>query len=303
MKKSKIILPAIALLAVSGIASVTGTVAWFTASQSANVTLNNVVALNTVGNLTAEFAKDTAGNLTNAYGFTTEETGASTAITGTFGALRDASVDVSNNNQIYAANFDVLGTTDETASISGYDEISANSNVKDKDGTTVWYAVQFDIKFTVANVGEEDAYSLFFLPKESALNYTSTASKVAPAFRAAMEGTDGTLVWAPRATAETMAGGKTGLKYVNGTTADDTDYYEIGKDAITTDTSAPYTTANISDGNDSILCLNAGHITASKTTETVHFVFWFEGSDSACLAANADKVVGSLAMSFYAVKN
>lgn len=53
MKKSKIIIPAAAILALSVGASVTGTVAWFTASNRATVTANDLAVINAQGALTA----------------------------------------------------------------------------------------------------------------------------------------------------------------------------------------------------------------------------------------------------------
>ena len=57
MKKSKIIIPAAAILALSVGASVTGTVAWFTASRSVTLTANNVAAINAAGDLKVELAE------------------------------------------------------------------------------------------------------------------------------------------------------------------------------------------------------------------------------------------------------
>ena len=53
MKKSKIIIPAAAILALSVGASVTGTVAWFTASSRVSVTANNLAVINAQGALSA----------------------------------------------------------------------------------------------------------------------------------------------------------------------------------------------------------------------------------------------------------
>ena len=51
MKKSKIIIPAAAILALSVGASVTGTVAWFTAARTASFTGNNLAVVNAAGDL------------------------------------------------------------------------------------------------------------------------------------------------------------------------------------------------------------------------------------------------------------
>ena len=57
MKKSRIIVPALAMLTLSVAASVTGTVAWFTASRTASMSATNVAAVNTAGNLSLTLAK------------------------------------------------------------------------------------------------------------------------------------------------------------------------------------------------------------------------------------------------------
>ena len=48
MKKSRIIVPALAMLTLSVAASVTGTVAWFTASRTASMSVENLAALEQV---------------------------------------------------------------------------------------------------------------------------------------------------------------------------------------------------------------------------------------------------------------
>ena len=59
MKKSRIIVPALAMLTLSVAASVTGTVAWFTASRTASIKASNLAAFNTDGDLSLIL---TAGN-------------------------------------------------------------------------------------------------------------------------------------------------------------------------------------------------------------------------------------------------
>lgn len=59
MKKSRIIVPALAMLTLSVAASVTGTVAWFTASRATTMKASNLAAFNTDGDLQLTL---TAGN-------------------------------------------------------------------------------------------------------------------------------------------------------------------------------------------------------------------------------------------------
>ena len=50
MKKSRIIVPALALIALSTVASITGTVAWFTASRSVQINAGNFAITKTSAN-------------------------------------------------------------------------------------------------------------------------------------------------------------------------------------------------------------------------------------------------------------
>lgn len=89
MKKSRIIFPALAMLTLSVAASVTGTVAWFTASRTANMSLSNLAAINTAGDLTLTLTKgnqkDNAKNDSKIKTLALE-------------ALRDASYNINHNN-------------------------------------------------------------------------------------------------------------------------------------------------------------------------------------------------------------
>ena len=89
MKKSRIIVPALAMLTLSVAASVTGTVAWFTASRTANMQLNNLAALNTSGDLSLVLEK---GNQTTNPGSN------GTTKTLALEPMRDFSYDVSIGN-------------------------------------------------------------------------------------------------------------------------------------------------------------------------------------------------------------
>ena len=63
MKKSRIIIPALALIALSTVASVTGTVAWFTATRSVQITAGNFAVTKTSSNLAVNV---TGGTYTSA---------------------------------------------------------------------------------------------------------------------------------------------------------------------------------------------------------------------------------------------
>ena len=85
MKKSKIIVPAMAVLVLSTAAAVSGTVAWFAASRTATVGVTNNTIINPEGVLNCQLA---AGHIT-----TVAADGKSVAIEENH-KLRDASVDI-----------------------------------------------------------------------------------------------------------------------------------------------------------------------------------------------------------------
>ena len=65
MKKSRIIIPALAMIALSTVASVTGTVAWFTATRQVTVTAGNFALTKTSANLACSVTGDIGTNGSN----------------------------------------------------------------------------------------------------------------------------------------------------------------------------------------------------------------------------------------------
>lgn len=283
MKKTKIILPAIALLAVSGIASVTGTVAWFTAASQVNATISNVAAVATTGNLSAKFAKvsDAEGAAYAGWGATglTESQG---AISATLPKLRDASYD-NVNDKTYRANWGVDGAIDS------YSVVTDGSS-QTVGEVTSYYTASFTVNFTIAGMAEDDKYVLFF-DTTSASSMTG-GKTIDQAFRVSMVATN-KLVWAPNNTTASV-------DYVNGTTkTSHGSYTETGKTLKNKTAAASRYTAN----NAAIDQLGALAVLDTDTpTVAVKFVFWFEGEDPACKVANLSADAASLAMSFYAIR-
>ena len=114
MKKSKIIIPAAAILALSVGASVTGTVAWFTASRSVTLTGKNVAAINAAGDLKVKL---TAGN-----GTTVKDNAVNLSY------LRDVSMDVSGKDVIVID--DIIDTGHTLKYITKYFMDKGASSVK-----------------------------------------------------------------------------------------------------------------------------------------------------------------------------
>ena len=140
MKKSRIILPAIALLAVSGIASVTGTVAWFTANNSVSSTVTNITAINPEGQLRADVTAGVATEL--------DSTGKNITVNKN---LRDASVDLASSAgeaTVYRA------VLDDNQSWSAYVAIDNYRYTAD-----VYYVATWSVTFTIGrSTGTYDFY-------------------------------------------------------------------------------------------------------------------------------------------------
>ncbi|MCQ2771676.1 MAG: hypothetical protein MJ238_00145 [Bacilli bacterium] len=306
MKKSRIILPAIALLAVSGIASVTGTVAWFTASQSAAISVGNIAAINTAGDLVANI-RGISGiktpNTVTADGNAPAEGETGDYISGkTFNLeyLRDCSYDAMNDE------YHIASVTNKA--VDGY--INVTDKVESKtpagyfnDGTTknnVCFAAVWDIDFTI----DSDAfgeYELFFDPTGTKSKLSGT-TEIGKAFRLAMVSDDETVIWAPQAS---TANENIPTKYVKmGETAPAVANYDAD-DFIDAAANVVYTSSDTKSSATGSKYHLASGLKADETT-TVHFVAWFEGSDKNCIQSNASNTEAdfdplTLSASFYAV--
>lgn len=159
-KKPKfVILPALATLVLTGVASVTGTVAWFTANRNTSASLTTIKAETMDGAL--KVAATAGVGITNAGGTDSVRT---IAVDGalTHGSY-DAKVKPTDNEGggLYVANIDSNGTDD---TITGYTDLSnlkgeATTGVNTthkrqagtKDKTSVWYAVSWTLQFSQDN--------------------------------------------------------------------------------------------------------------------------------------------------------
>lgn len=275
MKKSRIILPAIALLAVSGIASVTGTVAWFTASQSVTTTVDNVAAINTTGDLTL--------TLTAVSGCT--KTANDTI---KLGYLRDASLDVTGASAVaYTAHYEdgVIGSYDKITDIS----TAAYTTNVGGESVSVYYAAHWTGAFKIGGDSEMSNNLMFDVREaksylEAASSSIPTEANVYKALRIAMVGSK-TIVWAPWAgtTATT-----TTVTYINST---DKAATKPTYTAITQKTSSQGFTDGDAAAATAVGCMKSG--IKGGETETVQFYVWFEGSDEVNCLATADGVINA----------
>ena len=136
MKKSRIIIPALAMIAFSVAASITGTVAWFTATRTANIDAGTYTVVKTTANMTK--------TVTAGLGTSVDGSGAVTVD----GVLTDGSFDHAGTNKyIYAP--DKTGTK-----VGGrYALASATeSNLtrgEDESHNPIYTAVTWSVKFSM----------------------------------------------------------------------------------------------------------------------------------------------------------
>jgi len=271
MKKAKLIIPAIAILAVSGAASVTGTVAWFTAANSTDFNVSKITAVSLDSSLIATVDTDSA--LINCKAVTGGGVEATNNVT-------DASYDV-EEDKLYRAAFDNPDlANNETFNDpdSYYGLTGLNPTFTTSDGKIVGYCVSWTEKFT-SNVsgGNVDLYFSFENSTATCTNGLSGAYRLA-----AICGTH-KFVWAPNTTATNIdyvtaageAGDDTEDKYVNTTEAT---VKGVKGDSVDN--------ATYADGKTDAR-KNAGYL--GEITEdglSVKFVIWVEGMDPATVNKN-----------------
>ena len=192
MKKSKIIIPAAAILALSVGASVTGTVAWFTASRRTSASLSNLAVMNTGG----------------ALGFAVSDSGlvgaskkANDSVELTY--LKDASYDAASD-KVYAANLNADGklvTGTREVSKSSKSSVTINNTPKD-----VYFINQF--KGTFTSTSDQDNYLMFdtsstasYIAETAGTSQSTTILDAFKALRVSMvnsgAGDEHTIIWAP----------------------------------------------------------------------------------------------------------
>ena len=152
MKKSKLLAPAFAFLALSTAAAVTGTVAWFTANRIVEIGQSAITAINPEENLEVTLKQATGATLTTPSG-----TGmtAETKAVATIGNLRDASVDVPNQT-VYRANLNDAGSA--PASFSVVDNLLYGTY----DSANVYYAAQYTAEFELNAGKSSQVFDLSF---------------------------------------------------------------------------------------------------------------------------------------------
>lgn len=284
MKKSRIILPAVALLTISTVAAASSTVAWFAASRDVTIDATQIAVYNPESNLNVTLA-DVAGT-----GTTTANAVGQTHAKITFpDYMRDGSVDA-KDGKVYKQ--DVVSK-----------EFKESTWTEDKysDGkTSVYRATSWTMKFEMAAVSNDD-YAIFFnaenLKNLKANDGTTENGKISESFRLAfVVGGEVALVVAPFGTH-----GK--LTYVQAVdinkTASTGEY-----DKVLNNSATKQATELASADQDTVKIAANGYIgtIASKGALNVTCYAWFEGTDEACVLPPTGEIntVISGTINFYA---
>ena len=226
MKKSKIIVPALALIAFSMAASITGSVAWFTANRQATINAGTYTVVKTTANLDYQL---TAGIGT--YLDTADTTGSTILVKSMYNSslvdnkLTDGSFDHLQSN-IYTPDASVdTATATALASATDLNMTRAELDTHGKVYTAVTFTAVFKIKFAsqANNIGLffDIGASSFTAADAPASGQAASSNAASKGFRMAFVGTAGTnsstyvsRVVAPLQTAANC-------KYVDATVAQD----------------------------------------------------------------------------------
>ncbi len=298
MKKTKIILPAIALLAVSGIASVTGTVAWFTAANTATFATGAITAVATDSNLSVNHIAASAVNCST--GNTITQT--SNIYDSSFNAV---------TKEFYKAAFDTV-TVDSSSHTTG----KASTYYLSTTGVanSSYYCVSWISEFTAP--GTTNDYDVYFDFTTSTMKATdSNAANLQKAYR----------LYATEVTATTSTGsgdsekvavetyGNHSFVWGYSATAADLTYVCKAGDATASNATSKYdstttpvgvagtsTTKALSTQTKDAARSNAGYlgVIPADGKLMVQFVVYCEGTDSACISEYATQSISS-SFTFY----
>ena len=208
-KKSAVVIPALARIAVTAAASVSGTVAWFTANRSVTINASNFQAKAESGALSV-----TSANLVGVVGVVADENE----------NTNKGSVKMADNNYLTDGSFDFTelytkDTLDDEGNpvtfktLGNYESAQADStkwNIT-SDGKTLWYGVSWTWNFTYKFSNLDSDRALFFNIKDSAFAFGAVTEgnvnvdgsehnssfKVGTGFRLARTTTEKKIVWAP----------------------------------------------------------------------------------------------------------
>lgn len=313
MKKSKIIIPALAIIAFSTAASIAGSVAWFTASRTANISAGTFAVVKTSADLAYKV-----------------EEGAGTSVDGTStvvfdGLLTDGSV---NHKTAKAYTPNESGTTYSTDDTKKEIDLTADADAsaiaaletklsrgEGKDGSatkTIYTAATFKVSFTITFGSIDTNIGLYLNTKLSAVTVNGGADPLtAKGFRMAFmpysvpEGSSGkaTVFADLQKTTNETDPTKANIKYIKDltdTSLSGTEYVASEKDLIDTDYNVDLpSTGTLTDYTNRQDYLGTFKFAAgTKVTLSYRVACWFEGTDpeivNRATAAEYQKVAAAL---------
>lgn len=306
MKKSKIIVPALAVLLLSTAASVTGTVAWFTANRVFQTSITNFAVTSLDGELDCAFTAGVGTELADSALVNEKDKNNKKIVVSDHYLLADSSL---NGKQLWTnvgdANADATGAyqsivadvtdANETALLAATNTYTTPSSYTEK----VLWAFTFKMTFGYTYSGDHTPVNLFF-DNDSAKSIVEKTNHDAAVdgketykgFRIAFICGDRTLIWADNQTG-------TNVKQVTSTDASAAIATTATSGVIASDTTVPAKPADKSASQSSRVDF-IGQIpyAASNAHLDVWVVAWYEGTDPNVISASSKDTV-SVSMGFY----
>lgn len=287
MKKSKIIVPALGILLLSTAASISGTVAWFTASRTFSTTVSEFG----VGSIDGELKAVVAGDIGTKQKGTSTDADKATILfensSGTPSVLTDASYNSADNkvytdDAVYTEEHE--GVNENAFHLVGTNGTRTAENLKagTKESKDYYYAVTWTIKLKYQGAATDDEVYMLFDSANSSFTVDSSSTgtakhlEVANGIRFNFEvGGTSELNYAPlRVTS--------GVKNVVSTSAVD-----ATEDLIASDTTVTKLADNVAAATASAHPEYLGKV-APETDLEVKVTCWLEGTDAQVLSANLD---------------
>ena len=196
MKKSKIILPAVALLTISTVAAASSTVAWFTANRTVKVEVSEVAVYNPESNLNV-----TLSTVANSGATATDKKVTMPKY------MRDGSVDAANR-KVYKK--DVVAETYEALADNTY--YTDTALITGETGPqNIYRATSWKMTFSMVGAAADD-YAVLIDMTNSVTNFTRNddevsskdTKKISESFRIAFVAGDQVTVLAPWATEDNL---------------------------------------------------------------------------------------------------
>ncbi len=302
-KKSKIIVPALALITATTVASVTGTVAWFTASRVAivNASTFETKALDT--NLLVKSSK--------LVGVTSSESSATASSTVTVdGAMTHGSYNAQASNgtysgELYVANIDEDSTVSSFSShgtlavaqnnavnptVETHSTWWAGSYTEGGSSKNIWYGVAWQMDFSSVH-SADDTLSLFVDYKNTTFTDNKEGGTTMPGLRIALM---------TGSTVRVLGGESSETNHVTGTQSTNVNTFTSGVYNYV-GSSSKYTKAvDKTDFSTNVGLLGAMTVDTSKTSSklSVTAVAWYEG-ESTAIVKDATMSQVSATLSFY----